>query len=117
MDSEIYLTEEEHNLFAQEDERNTFESETKKYQRGYQNVVNDLQRKLNMRNRDVIVNKGRIPTNQPSSSQQNKEKEKITLYIKFQKTKRRYQKKIKNKYQYKMIEQSSPLVCKMKYQK
>ena len=50
--------------------------ETKQYQRGYQNVVNDLQRKLNLRNRDVVVNKGRLPSHQPSSSQRNKEKKK-----------------------------------------
>ena len=41
---------------------------------GYQNVVNDLQRKLNLRNRDVIVNKGKFPRNQPSIHQRKKKK-------------------------------------------
>ena len=50
--------------------------DTKQYQIWYQNVVNDLQKKLNLRNIEVIVNKGRLPSNQPSTSQQNKEKQK-----------------------------------------
>ena len=69
MDSEIYLTEEEHNLFAQEDESNKFDLETEQYQIGYENVVNDFQRNLNLRSRDVVVNKGRLHVNQPSSNQ------------------------------------------------
>ena len=63
-------------MFFQEEDCNTFKLETKQYQMGYQNVVNDLQRKLNLRNRDVIVNKRKFCPNQPSSSQQNKEKQK-----------------------------------------
>ena len=89
MDSEIYLTEEEHNLFAQEDDCNTFELETEQYQRGYQNVVNDIQRKLNMRSRDVIVIKGRLPPNQTSSCcQKNKEKQKENIVQKFPENKK-----------------------------
>ena len=64
-------------MFSQDQEyRNTFKLEIEQYQRGYQNVVNDLHRKLNLRNRDVVVNKGRLPPNQPSSIQPNKEKQK-----------------------------------------
>ena len=59
-------------MFAREEECNNFELETEEYERGYQNDVNDLQRKLNLRNKDVIVNKGRFPSNQPSTSQHNK---------------------------------------------
>ena len=61
-------------MFAQEQDCNAFELETEQYQSGYQNVVNDIQRKLNLRNKDVVVNKGRLPPNQLSSSQENKEK-------------------------------------------
>ena len=48
-------------MFVQEEDCDTFELEIEQYQRGYQNVVNDLQRKLNLRNMDVVVNKGRLP--------------------------------------------------------
>ena len=75
LDSNIYLIEEENNLFAQEDDCNTFEVESKQYQRGYQNAIDDFQNKLKLISRDVIINKGRPNTNQPSSSQPNTEKQ------------------------------------------
>ena len=46
LDSGIYITEEEHNMFAQEDDYNTMEVESKQYQRGYQNAINDFQKKI-----------------------------------------------------------------------
>ena len=37
-------------------------------------AINDVQRKIKLRNRDVIVNKGRLNSNQPSTSALNTEK-------------------------------------------
>ena len=74
LDSEIYLIEEEHSRFSQEDDNNDFEEESKKYRRGYLHAIDDVQRKIKLRNRDVTVNKGRLNQNQPSSSQQNTKK-------------------------------------------
>ena len=68
LDSEIYFIENEHNIFSQEDDCNTLELETEQYQRGYQNAMNDFQRMLNLRSRDIVVNKGMIHVNNPSSS-------------------------------------------------
>ena len=78
LDSEIYLTEEENNMFAQEDENNDFEEESEQYQIGYLHAIDDVQRKIKLRNRDFTVNKGRFNQNQPSSSQQNTEKKNET---------------------------------------
>ena len=36
-------------------------------------AIDDVQRKIKFRNRDVTINKGRLNRNQPSSSQQNRE--------------------------------------------
>ena len=78
-------------MFSQEDINNDFEKESEQYQRGYLHARDDVQRKIKMRNRDVTVNKGSLNQNQPSSSQQNTEREvknKINpLYIKNQKIK------------------------------
>ena len=52
------------------------ESEAEQYQRGYLNTIDDFQRNIDLRNRQVIVNKGGVNQNQPSSSQQNTEKAK-----------------------------------------
>ena len=52
------------------------EEESEQYQRGYLHAIDDVHRKLKLRNRDVTVNKGRLDQNQPSSSQQNIEKRK-----------------------------------------
>ena len=74
LDYEIYLTEEEHSMFAQEDDNNDFEEAWEQYQRGYLHAIDDVQRKIKLKNLYVIVNKGRFNQNQPSSSQQNTEK-------------------------------------------
>ena len=71
-DSEIYLTEEEHNMFAQQDINEEFDNEI--YQRGYLHAMDDVQRKMRLRNRDVPINKGKANPNQPSSSSVNAEK-------------------------------------------
>ena len=63
LDSEIYLTEEEHNMFAQEDGNEEFERETEQYQRGYLHAMDDVQRKIRLRNREVVINKGRLNPN------------------------------------------------------
>ena len=75
-DSEIYLTKEEHNMFAQEDANEEFKNES--YQRGYLHAMDDVQRKMKLRNRDVPINKGKANPNQPSSSSLNVEKGKET---------------------------------------
>ena len=61
-------------MFAQEDDNNDFEEELEQYQRGYLHAIDDVHRKIKLRNRDVIVNKGRFNSNQPSSSQHDVEK-------------------------------------------
>ena len=76
LDSEIYLIEEEHSMYAQEDANKELEEKFEQYQRGYLHAIDDVHRKLKLRNRDVTVNKGRLDQNQPSSSQQNIEKRK-----------------------------------------
>ena len=57
LDYEIYLTEEEHSMFSQEDAINDFEEESEQYQRGYLHAIDDVQRKIKLKNRDVTVNK------------------------------------------------------------
>ena len=42
LDSEIYLTEEEHHMFAQEDGNEEFERESEQYQRGYLHAMDDV---------------------------------------------------------------------------
>ena len=74
-------------MFAQEDDYNALDLETEQYQRGYHNAINDFQKKLNLRSRDIVIDKGRLPPNHPSSSQQNvqnkeeKQKEKIVQKV------------------------------------
>ena len=46
IDSEIYLIEEEHNLFSQEDDYHISEIDSKQYQRGYQNAIDDFQKNI-----------------------------------------------------------------------
>ena len=48
LDSEIYLTEEEHNMFTQEDGHGEFERETEQYQRGYMHAMDDVQRNIRL---------------------------------------------------------------------
>ena len=45
LESKIYLIEEENNIFSQEDDYNTLEVELEQYQRGYQNAIDDFQKK------------------------------------------------------------------------
>ena len=73
--TEVYLIEEEHNLFSQEDDCNAFEIESEQYQKGYQNAIDYFQKKLKFRSRDVFINKGRPNSNHPSSSEHNVEKQ------------------------------------------
>ena len=74
LDFEIYLTEEEHNMFAQVDDDKDFEEELEQYQKGYMHAIDDVQRKIKLRSIDVIINKGRLNPNHPSSSKMNTEK-------------------------------------------
>ena len=60
LDSKIYLTQEEHNMFAQEDDNNDFEEESKQYQREYLHAIDDVQRNIKLRNRHVAISKGRV---------------------------------------------------------
>ena len=71
LDYAIYLREEEHNMLAQEDDCSAFEVESQQYHKGYQNSIDDLQKKLKFLSRDELINKGRPGSNQPSSNQQN----------------------------------------------
>ena len=75
VDIEIYLTEEEHNLFAKKDDNKIYEVDSEQYQRGYLNAMDDFQKKLKLRSRDIVINKGRPNTNQPSNSETNTKKQ------------------------------------------
>ena len=61
-------------MFAQEDDNKYFEEELEQYQKGYMHAINDVQRNIKLRSRDVIMNKGRLNPNHPSSSQMNTKK-------------------------------------------
>ena len=74
LDSDIYLIEKEHSMFVQVDDNKDFEEELEQYQKGYMHVIHDVQRKIKLRSRDVVMNKLRLNPNQPSSSQMNIEK-------------------------------------------
>ena len=67
-------------MFAQEDDSSISEIDLEQYQIGYQNTIDDFQKKLKLRSCDVIINKGRPNQNQPSSSKQNSEKLKEKRY-------------------------------------
>ena len=58
-------------MFEQEDDNNDFEKELEQYQRGYLHAMDDVQRKIKLINRDVVVNKGRLNSNHPSTSSLN----------------------------------------------
>ena len=62
-------------MFVREDDNNDFEKESEQYQRCYLHAIDDVQRKIKLRNRDVVVNKERLNSNQPSTSSLNTEKE------------------------------------------
>ena len=57
-------------MYAQEDDDKDFKVASEQYQRGYLHVMDDVQRKIKLRSRDVTMNKGRLNQNHPSSSQQ-----------------------------------------------
>ena len=61
-------------MFAQEDGNEDFERESEQYQRGYLHAMDNVQRKIRLRNIEVVVNKGRLNSNQPSTSSLNTEK-------------------------------------------
>ena len=42
LDSDIYLTEEEHNVYTQEDENKELEEEYEQYQKGYMHAIDDV---------------------------------------------------------------------------
>ena len=60
-------------MFAQEDDNNDFEKESEQYQRGYLHAIDYVQRNIKLRNRDVVVDKGRLNSNKPSTSSLNTE--------------------------------------------
>ena len=49
----IYLTKEEHNMFAQDGDSNIAEVDSEQYQRGYQNAIDDFKNKLKLRSREA----------------------------------------------------------------
>ena len=55
LDSEIYLIEEEHDMFAQVDGKALTE-ELEQYNKGYMHAIDDV-RKIKLRNRDVAIQK------------------------------------------------------------
>ena len=61
-------------MFEQEGGNEEIEKENELYQRGYLHAMDDVQRKIRLRNRDVLINKGKSNPNQPSSSSLNVEK-------------------------------------------
>ena len=63
-------------MFAHEDDSGVSEVDLEQYQRGYQNAIDDFQKKLKLRSRDVIINKRRSNAKRPSSSQTNTENKK-----------------------------------------
>ena len=67
LDSEIYLTEEDHDMFSQVDDK-TLTEELEQYHKGYMHAIDDI-RKIKLRSRDVAINKGSLNPNHPSSSQ------------------------------------------------
>ena len=100
---EIYLTEEEHNMFAQKDDNKYFEEDLEQYYKGYMHAIDDVQRKIKLRSRDVIMNKGKLNPNQPSSSQ-------MDTKTKKQKTKGTVHKEIENKTEkIKELKQTTPI--------
>ena len=79
LDSDIYLTEEEHDMFAQVDGK-TLTEELEQYHRRYMHAIDNV-KKIKLRNRDVaiqkkdgdstgdiVVPKGELNPDQPSSS-------------------------------------------------
>ena len=63
IDSDIYLTKIEHNLYAQEEDQKDFEEESEQYQRGYLHAIDEFHKKIQLRSSYVILNKGRLNLN------------------------------------------------------
>ena len=61
-------------MFAQEDGNEEFERETEQYQRGYLHAMDDVQRKIRLRNKEVFINRGKVNPNQSSTSSLNVER-------------------------------------------
>ena len=61
-------------MFEQEGGNEEFERETEQYQRGYSHAMDDVQRKIRLRNREVFINKGKENPNHLSKSSLNVEK-------------------------------------------
>ena len=55
LDSEIYLNEEEHDMFSQVDDK-TLTGELEQYHKGYMHAIDDA-RRIKLRNRDIVVHK------------------------------------------------------------
>ena len=55
LDSEIYLTGEEHDMFTQVDDK-TLTGELEQYHKGYMHAIDDV-RKIKLRSRDVTIHK------------------------------------------------------------
>ena len=62
-------------MLSQEDDDKDFEGASSQYQRGYLHAMDDVQRKIKLRSRDVTVNKVRLNQNHPSSIRQKNIKE------------------------------------------
>ena len=61
-------------MFEQEGGNEEFEREKEQYQKGYLHAMDDVQRKIRLRNREVFINKGKANPNQPSTSSLNIER-------------------------------------------
>ena len=61
-------------MFEQEGGDEEFGKERDRYQRGYLHAMDDVQRKIRLRNQEVFINKRKANTNQPSPSSINIEK-------------------------------------------
>ena len=61
LDCEIYLTEDEHDMFAQVDDK-TLTKKLEQYHKGYMHGIDDA-RKIKLINRNVSINKGGLNPN------------------------------------------------------
>ena len=67
LDSEIYLTEEEHDMFTQVDDK-TLTKKLEQYHKGYMHAIEGVN-KIKLISRDVAIKNGGLNPNQPSCSQ------------------------------------------------
>ena len=67
-------------MYTQGEDPKDSEEESEQYQWGYLHAIDEVKRKIQLRSRDVVFNKGKLNLNQPSTSLQdddrNKEKSK-----------------------------------------